>query len=75
MRLAAWYEKRTETLRVLAGPLGFYGSAYGLVIGPCRDTRQAALSDAVDAADLIDAAGFTGAVHAWRTTPPDRRKP
>ncbi len=70
--MPTWFTARADTVRVLAGPLGFYGSAYGLVIGPCRETRSDAMSDAADAADLIDMAGFTGACHAFRALSGDR---
>lgn len=54
------------TCKVLAGPLGFYGRAYGVVMGACRPTIAEAERDMTIAADWIEQGGFAAAAHAWR---------
>lgn len=53
-------------VRVVAGPLGFYGVAYGVVMTSRRDSREAALAAIDEAADLLEQGGSAAAPHAWR---------
>lgn len=48
-------EHRRKTVVVVAAPLGFYGRAYDLWLGPRRDSADEARCDAHFAADCIDA--------------------
>ena len=59
-------ERRRSRIAALGSPLGFHGDAYGLCIGPQRDTISEARSDAVSAADLIDCGGVSAVAHAFR---------
>lgn len=51
---------------VVAGPLGFYANANGVVLGPRRDTKDEAFSDLDMALDFMDGCKFSGCAHAWR---------
>ena len=55
-----------STCRVLAGPYGFYGCAYGAVVGKRCETVSEAWAQADIAAALVEMGGATGAIHAWR---------
>ena len=52
-------------LVVVAGPVGFYGSIGKVFLGPRRDTKQEALSDAAHAEELMLRAGFAGLQQAY----------
>lgn len=58
-----------STTGVVAGPLGFYGVAYGVVMTARYDNKEEALAAIDEAANLIEQSRLVAAPHAWRMLP------
>lgn len=57
----SWTDEDYTTAKVMAGPLGFRAKAFGIFVGPLRETKADAATDADIAEGLVASAHFAGA--------------